>query len=205
MSSIVMPALLVVANVLGAGMIVPQVLRFRRHRSVDGVSGAWVGVGIAVNAWWLVYAVAGSLWGLVPVSGAALVLYLVIGCQYVVIVGSGGIRQVAIGVIATGSVPLPFLVLGGWPAAGLAVGLIYGVQFSPAAVTAVRSVDLSGVSPLTWSMACIEAAIWLVYGIVEADVALIVGGTGGTLLSAVVLVCLARGSTSTLQAAADGA
>lgn len=37
--------------VMGAGMIVPQVVRLRRQRSTDGLSGSWVGVGIAINSW----------------------------------------------------------------------------------------------------------------------------------------------------------
>ena len=49
--SVVLPILLVVANVMGAGMIVPQVARLHRVRSVDGLSGIWVGVGVAMNNW----------------------------------------------------------------------------------------------------------------------------------------------------------
>lgn len=188
--SYVMPVLLVVANVMGAGMILPQVFRFRRNRSAGGVSGAWVGVGVAINAWWGVYAVAESLWGLVPVSGVAFVLYCVIACQYVALTGRGGIRGIAAGVVATGVAPLPFLLAGGWSAAGLCIGLVYAVQYSPATITAVRAVDLSGISPVTWTMAFVEASIWFVYGLVETDVALLVGGAGGAVLSGIVLVCL---------------
>lgn len=201
--SFVMPALLVVANVMGAGMILPQVLRFRRNRSADGVSGAWVGVGIAINAWWVVYALAESLWGLLPVSAVAFVLYCVIACQYVALAGRGSVRGIAAGVLATGSIPLPGLLVGGWSAAGLSIGLVYSVQFSPAAVTAVRAVDLSGISPVTWTMAFVEAAIWFVYGMVESDVALLVGGAGGAVLAGVVLVCLVRRPAPGLQVAAE--
>lgn len=200
--SLVMPALLVVASVMGAGMILPQVLRFRRTRSADGVSGAWVGVGVAINAWWIVYAVAESLWGLVPVSVVAFVLYCMIACQYAALAGRGSVRGIAAGVLATGALPVPFLLAGGWPAAGLCIGLVYAVQYSPAAVTAVRAVDLRGISPVTWTMAFVEAGIWFVYGLVEADVALLVGGAGGTVLSGIVLVCLLRLSPA-LRVAAE--
>lgn len=189
---IVMPALLVVANVLGAGMIVPQVLRFHRRRVVDGVSGTWIGIGVAMNAWWLSYGLEGQLWGLVPVSSVALVLYLTMAYQYASLVGRAGARTVAMAVAGIGSVPLVFLLLSGWTSAGLAIGLAYGVQFSPAALTAIRSADLTGISPTTWTMACIEAAIWFAYGLVEGDIALVAGGFGGGLMSAVVLCCLWR-------------
>jgi hypothetical protein len=93
-------------------------------------------------------------------------------------------------VLAVGWVPLAALVRDGWVAAGLAIGLAYAVQFSPAAVAAARSADLSGVSAPTWSMAWIEAVTWFAYGIAQADAALVVGGAGGALMASAVLVRL---------------
>ena len=52
MQSLVLSALVVVANILGVGMILPQVWRLGRG-SAGGVSGAWIGVGIGLNGWWL--------------------------------------------------------------------------------------------------------------------------------------------------------
>ena len=45
MSPIVLSSMLVVANIMGAGMIVPQVVRLRRYRNTRGISASWIGVG----------------------------------------------------------------------------------------------------------------------------------------------------------------
>jgi uncharacterized protein with PQ loop repeat len=191
MNPTVMTLLLVVANVMGAGMIVPQVLRLHRVRSADGVSGVWIGVGIAMNSWWIAYGLAESLWGILPVSIAAAALYLVMASQYLGLLGRPGLRPLLAGLFLLGLVPMPFLAVGGWAIAGLVVGLAYAIQFSPAALAALRSDELSGVSSVTWSMAWVEAVIWVIYGLSTGDAALLVGGTGGTLAATVILVRLA--------------
>lgn len=196
-SNLVIPGLLVIANVLGVGMIVPQVLRLRSHRSAAGVSCEWIGVGLAMNLWWIGYGVSQGLWGMVPVSVGGAVLYTVIAIQLSHLAGPLATRNVARGALAIASVPAGFLVLSGWEAAGLAIGLIYGIQFAPATVAALRSSDLSGVSSSTWIMALGEAVIWVIYGWNQADLALIVGGLGGTIMSATTLVRLARASCGT--------
>lgn len=185
-------ALLVIANITGAGMIVPQVLRLHRTRRADGLSPAWVGVGIVLNTWWLAYGISQALWGLVPVSVGALVLYLAIAAQLRTIAGSSALVQVGRGMVVPVLGPLPFFLFGGWQGAGVAIGCAYAIQFSPAAWTAVRSAVVDGISPLTWSMALVEAAIWSVYAVEEADVALGIGGAGGTVLSLVILGRLAH-------------
>lgn len=186
-----LPLSLVVANVLGVGMIVPQAARLRRRRVADGLSGEWVGVSLAINAWWIAYGLAEELWGVVPVSVGAIVLYGVIALQYVAIVGADGARRVAIGIAGSVWFPLAFLLAGGWTTAGLAIGLAYTLQFAPAALAACRSRDLAGIAPATWVMALGEAAIWFAYGVVTDDVALLVGGGGGALMAAIVLARLA--------------
>lgn len=186
----VIAMLVALANVLGVGMIVPQVLKIQRSHDFDGVSGVWVGVGIAMNLWWVAYAVQAQLWGLVPVSIGAIVLYSIIGVQFFKLVGAAAHRSLAFGALGFGSIPLPFLVLFGWQAAGLAIGFSYGLQFAPAVVAALRSDQLGGISSVTWSMALAEAVIWLVYGVSEGDQALMVGGGGGALMALTILVRL---------------
>ncbi len=191
MRSLVMPVLLIVANVLGTGMIVPQSLRLKRHRDTEGVSSAWVGVGVAMNIWWLAYGLEEHLWGLIPVSAIALGLYSFMAVQLVGTLGRTVARPFLFGALGLGSVPLPFLVFGNWRAAGVAIGLCYGIQFAPAALASLRSDRLSGISPTTWTMAWAEAVIWLVYGLTIGDWALVVGGTGGTAMATVILFRLA--------------
>ena len=185
--SIVLPVLLLVANVMGAGMNVPQILRLRRRRTVDGVSGVWVGVGIAMNIWWAAYAIEGGLWGMLPVSAAGVCLYSVMAWQYVQIVGGPSLRPLAVGMAGLGMIPMPFLLLDGWRGAGLAIGLSSGLQAAPAAMAAIRAVQAAGISPATWAMAWIEAVIWFIYGIATSDLALLLGGGGGTVMASIVL------------------
>ncbi len=190
---LLLTSLLAAANALGVGMIVPQAVRLNRLRVIDGLSGSWVGVGLAMNLWWLSYAVQGRLWGLVPVSVGGAALYGVIACQYAAIGGRAAGRSLAVGALGLAMAPLPFLVLAGWTAAGLAIGFSYGLQFAPAAVAAVRSIDVSGISPSTWTMAWTEAVIWFVYGSSVGDPALVVGGGGGAVMATVILVRLVVG------------
>ncbi len=185
--SLVVPALVAVANVLGAGMIVPQVIRLHRRRTTTGLSGPWIGVGIAMNTWWIAYAVQGRLWGIAPVSAASLVLYLIIAAQYANLEGRRALLPVAGGAVALGSVPLAALIVSGWPGAGVAIGAAYAVQFAPAAVSAIRAAAPTGVSPTTWTMAWAEAVIWFGYGIHIGDAALVIGGIGGAAMATVIV------------------
>ncbi len=181
-----MTLLLIIANITGAGMIVPQVARLHRTRSLAGVSSQWIGVGIAMNAWWVAYGLAQSLWGILPVSGVGFALYLTMAIQ-VIRLDRATISRVGAGAAAVAFIPLAALFVGGWPGAGLAIGLCYGVQFAPAMIEALTATDLGGISAPTWWMAWVEAAIWLVYGLSIGDVALIVGGGGGAAMSTAIL------------------
>lgn len=192
MNPLVLTAMLIVANVLGAGMIVPQVVRLHRRGSADGLSGVWVGISIALNLWWTAYALNGHLWGLLPVSTVAAGLYITIALQHRRIAGGATGRPLATGFIASAVLPVVGLAVGGWEGAGLAIGLAYGLQFVPAAAAAVRANDVGGISPTTWSMAAIEAVIWLMYGTTTRDPALIVGGFGGAVMALAILVRLAQ-------------
>ena len=93
-------------------------------------------------------------------------------------------------------VPLPFLVVGGWELAGLAVGLCYGLQLLPAVVAVLRTRALAGVSAATWLIAWTESMLWLVYGLGVTDPALIVAGTIGVAMSTVIVVAFGDHRTS---------
>ncbi|MFN3215651.1 MAG: PQ-loop repeat-containing protein [Acidimicrobiales bacterium] len=191
---VVLTILLAIANIMGAGMIVPQVLRIRRRRSADGLSAAWVGVGIGLNAAWVVYGTAEQLWGLLPVSLGAGALYVVMAGQLVGLDGRQVLGGLGRGIAVATVIPAVALLAGGWTAAGLTVGLAYAVQFAPATIAALRSTSIAGIAPLTWTMALVEALIWLTYGLATADVALQVGGSGGALMAAVILGRVAVGN-----------
>lgn len=196
LTSLFITALVVVANVLGAGMIVPQFLQLLRTRSISGFSPTWAGVGVAMNLWWLAYGLQAELWGVLPVSGLSLVLYLAMAWVYMRIAGIGRLRDLATGGLAIAALPVGALVVGSWDAAGVAIGLCYAIQFAPAAYTAVRSSDVSGVSRPTWVMALVEALIWIVYGATILDPALLVGGAGGTIMATIILLRLRPAASS---------
>jgi uncharacterized protein with PQ loop repeat len=189
--NIVLNLIVVVATVIGSAMAFPQARRIARTRHVDGVSAAWIGVSLAINGWWLAYGVAADIWALVPVSMISLLLYAVMARYYLLTVGRRGLGGLALGVFVLGMVPLPFLLLGGWTLAGIAVGLSYGVQLLPAVVATMRSSSLAGVSSTTWIIAGVEATLWLVYGIAVADVAVVLGGGVGVLMAGAILTRLA--------------
>jgi uncharacterized protein with PQ loop repeat len=191
MTAVLITTMLVVANVMGAGMAYPQAARLLRQRSTAGVSGVWAGVSLSMNIWWLAYGLAEGLWGLVPVSAVAAALYGVIIVAYVRAAGRSTVPGVAAGLLVLGAVPLPVLLVGGWRVAGLAIGLCYGMQLVPAVVAACRSRELDGLAPSTWIMAWIEAVIWLVYGTLVLDPALLAGGASGTVMAAIILARLA--------------
>ena len=88
-------------------------------------------------------------------------------------------------------IPLPFLLVGGWQVAGVVIGFCYGLQLLPAVIAVMRSRALSGVSAATWWIAWVESMIWLVYAAAVTDVALIVAGTIGVVMSTIILTRLA--------------
>lgn len=191
MQQLTLTALLVVANVLGAGMALPQAIRLVRTGSASGVSGTWAGISVAMNVWWLVYGLAERLWGLVPVSVVATIIYVVIAATLVRVRGHRTLVDLGVGV-ALGLAPLPALIVAGWGAAGVAIGLGYGLQLLPAVVASYRTRELDGVAPGTWIMAWVESAVWVVYGLVVLDPALLVGGTSGVILPTLLLLRLDR-------------
>ncbi len=189
--NVMLNALVISATVLGSGMALPQARQLARTRRTDGVSPTWVGVSMALNGWWLAYGFAAPVWALVPVSMISIGLYASMAVLFIRVGGPTGRRGLLIGAVGLGMLPLPFLVIGGWELAGLAVGLCYGLQLLPAVVAVLRTRALAGVSAATWLIAWTESMLWLVYGLGVADPALIVAGTVGVVMSTVIVVRLA--------------
>jgi len=189
--NIALNSLVIIATILGSWMAFPQARRLARTRRVEGVSATWIGVSLAINGWWLTYGLAADVWALVPVSAISLVLYATMAVVYFSTVGRTAVAPFAVGFCVLGMIPLPFLVVGGWELAGIAVGLSYGVQLLPAVVVACRTRDLVGVSASTWLIAFVESGLWLVYGIGVSDIALTLAGTVGLAMSSVILARLA--------------
>ncbi len=189
--NLVLNLIVVAASVLGSGMALPQAVRLAKTRNVEGVSAVWIGVSMAINVWWSLYAVAASVWALLPVATVSLSLYVGMAIIYLRSVGRSSLSGFGFGVFVLGMLPLPALLLGGWEVAGLAIGLAYGIQLAPAVIAAFRTRELDGVSPGTWLLSFSEALLWLVYGAMIADLALLAGGTTGIAMSGAILLRLA--------------
>jgi hypothetical protein len=82
------------------------------------------------------------------------------------------------------------LVIDGWATAGIALGALYGIQLSPAVIAVHRAPDVSGVAPMTWMIAFVEAALWGIYGFAGTDAGLVTLAATGVVASSLVLVRL---------------
>lgn len=187
MTALVMTSVVLAANVLGAGMAYPQARKLVRTRRTEGVSTVWIGISMAMNAWWVVYGLVAGVWALLPVSGVSFILYATIGWIMLRAVGRGVLGGIALGLLGLGLLPVPFLVAGGWVLAGGVIGLGYGIQLAPAVIGSYRRSDLSGVAAGTWVIALVEAVLWLLYGSYVGDPALLAGGVSGVAMAGLIL------------------
>jgi uncharacterized protein with PQ loop repeat len=192
LTSLVLTIAVVLANILGVGMLIPQTVHILRRGDLDGVSPEWIGMGVAVNVGWLIYAWVAGVWGIFGVSLGGLVLYLVMAAKTRRLDPAHFSRS-------TTTALLVLNVLG-WAAAvgqvtalGLTLAALFTVQFAPAAWSAWTSPTVSGISATTWILALGEAGIWAGYGIAIGDTALLLGGSGASIMSGLVLLRLARG------------
>lgn len=183
----------VAANVLGAAMAAPQVHKLVRTRQVAGVSITWATSSATVNTWWGVYGIGTHDLGIVPVSVVSVLCYLTIT---LFVVRHGPVRGRALALPAApvaatlALLPAAALWLDGWAAAGVTLGLLYGIQLLPAVVGVYRAVDVSGVSVATWLLAVAEAILWGVYGWWNLDAGLLALAATGTTMSLLVLARL---------------
>jgi uncharacterized protein with PQ loop repeat len=179
----------VLANVLGGAMALPQAMRLHRYRDPAGLAPSWAVISAVGNAWWVIYGVGGGSLGVVPVAFFSMTVYLsIIAVLWPLLADSEArVRMAAVG-LAIAVLPLPALALGGWAVVGVLLGALYGLQLAPAVVTAYRTTDLSGVSATTWILALVEAALFGIYGLATADAGILVlaacgiAGSGALLL-----------------------
>lgn len=191
MESMVLLTVVVFANLLGGAMALPQAIRLHRHRDPSGVAPTWAVISAVGNAWWVVYGIGGGSFGVVPVAFFSMTVYLsIIVVLWPLCADSQvRIRMVAVG-LAIAVIPLPALALGGWPAVGIVVGALYGLQLAPAVATAYRTSDLQGVSATTWVLALVEAILFGIYGLATADAGILVLAACGIAGSGALLVRL---------------
>ena len=134
-TSLLLTIAVVLANILGVGMLIPQTARILRRGDLDGVSPEWIGMGVAVNVGWLIYAWVAGVWGIFGVSVGGLALYLAMAAKT---------RRLDPGHFSrSATTALVVLNVLGWAAAvgqvtalGLTLAALFTVQFAPAAWSA---------------------------------------------------------------------
>ncbi len=183
------------ANVLGGAVAIPQAARLVRHRNVAGVSAFWAGSSIGLNAWWIAYGIGAGdgSWAIIPVGVISTISYLLISSSLVRFTNrprSAVLASLAMPAAIGAVLPIPAFLIGGWPATGVALGSIYGLQLLPAVLAVYRAHDLSGVSVSTWIMAWSEALLWGLYGFGPRDAGILTFATTGMVMSSTVLVGL---------------
>jgi uncharacterized protein with PQ loop repeat len=158
----------VVATVLAALGLVPQVVKLVRTRVPDGVSVTWTVFGMVTNATWAIYLVAQALWLAVPSVVMVTVGYAAtfVMLRRLGLPAAPGIRMGALWtatLTATG-------VVGGWTLLGTVLGFSYAVQVAPGLWVAYRTYRPAGIAPATWALALVEGVLWGYYGWWHADV-----------------------------------
>jgi uncharacterized protein with PQ loop repeat len=187
-----------VGGVLLVGRVSPQVWRIWRTGQRAGVSRAGVWCWLGNDVGWFAYGVSASLAPLWVSSAVLLVLDVVLLAQLgahrgVALSDLGGVVWAAVmGVLVVSGSELLSVALVGASVAGTV----------PHAVSAVRSEDVSGVSPAAWRLAGADGLLWLVYGAAVAD-ALVVFYATLTLMCAIVIL-LRIGRTRLVVASGGG-
>jgi uncharacterized protein with PQ loop repeat len=197
--------LLGVASVLIAfWFAVPQLLRLRRTGSAAGLSleslanssvslVAWTGYGLVHSSVWVV---ASSLVGLPAIVGT------------LVIARRGGLRlRLALPLVWTGllAVTTAVDVLAGTTALDLVLGCSILWFVAPAALTAWRSADVSGIAWQTWALLALEGLVFGVYGLAADIGADRVYGIAALVGTGAILSRLALGSREPAEASAPAA
>jgi uncharacterized protein with PQ loop repeat len=150
---------------------VPQLFRLLSRRDTAGVS---------VATWWLT-AVAGLTWVGHNVRHDEVVAAVTNGVSAAVAVAilyrcyhdsAAQPRSALVIPLMTAGVDVVVFLLApdhlGWVAAGIGI-----VQFLPQARAVLTTEQLSGVSLPTWCLAVIASALWITYGVLHSDAAII--------------------------------
>lgn len=174
----------VMATLLAAVFLLPQIGRLITTRDVRGVSSTWVLFGIMTNVAWVVYLAGQRLW--VPVIAPALAAATYAAVLALLSRFGPVDRAGSSGCLLYGSVLGLAGGLGGWQVLAVVLALSPVIQIAPGVREVYRHARPSGVSAPTWSIAGAEAAAWGAYGALVSDPALlgygIVTGAGSALV-----------------------
>ena len=154
-------------SILGVAMVVPQIVRTYRNRTLPGVSAvSWALTAISCLTW-LLYGVRTSELPQIPgnvllVSGAVIVVLAVPSLRSVAFRATS-LLAAALAVTVVAFI-VPSGVIGGL---GFAIGLVSGLP--QLLVSLTRRAGESAVSLLTWGLRVACQASWLTYAILIGD------------------------------------
>lgn len=176
----------IVATLLAWSSLLPQIRKLARTGDTEGVSATWAAVGLVSNSGWTAYLLSQRLWAAVPSVVVMTMFYALVLRQ---LRGAGKPLATSLGRgtawAATLAATLVFI---GWRAMGLVLAWSYVIQISPSVWAAYRSPRPSGVSPGTWGLIGIEAALWGFYGWWFSDAAIVTYATIGVAGSILILL-----------------
>lgn len=166
-----LPALAVVALIVGLTRALPQLVRLLRAKDAAGVSVDGCATSATVSSFWAVYGVLTGQPAVVFASATPAFIFVLIilaALRYGRSVRE--LRSAPVFLVAFGAAVLA----GGAGALGVALTAGALVANTPHVVVAYREKDLSGISPSTWTLTAADGAIWLTYALVTGDVPILV-------------------------------
>jgi uncharacterized protein with PQ loop repeat len=169
-----------IAAVLAAIYILPQAIRVIRTKNTKGVSDLTATLLISFSVLWAVY---GFSIGSAPtvlasafaiIQEVALLILLFIHRSVKTTSVLAGVTIIAVGVLFTAFEYMWLL--------GLFISVSTMVSYIPQVVTTLRHPDITGISPWFLVVSMLNGASWLAYGILLADIPVIVWGASATAL-----------------------
>jgi len=184
----------VAAACFAVPQFLPQIRKLSATRDTVGVSPSWAALTSVNNAAWLAYFTLSRYWtALIPSSSATLLA----GTLAVML-----IRRRPPG-------PRPAALIAAWAitlaAAGGAAGraglgalltAAFLLQVTPSLWTAYRTAQPTGISAGTWLLILGELGCWMMFGLHTSDPRLIILGTSGIIVSALMLARIGRTTRS---------
>jgi uncharacterized protein with PQ loop repeat len=169
-----MPELLaVVATLLTATFLVPQIARLLSSGDTAGLSAVWAGFGVVTNLAWVVYVGTEDLWIAAIAPALAVVSYSI--TLILIVRRTPGIGWWRSSFWYSASLLTAEALMG--PAGlGLLLAMTPAIQVMPGVIAAYGTRRPTGVAPVTWMIAGAEALLWGGYGWLVADLPIVAYG-----------------------------
>jgi uncharacterized protein with PQ loop repeat len=147
--------------------LLPQIFKLVRTRDSSGVSTTWPAMGFVSNIGWFGYFVHEALWASIVAPLGASIGYAV--TLWALARTGRPLNRSAMRGILLGALLICTTAIAGWTTLGVALGLTFAVMMIPTLTAAFATPDPSGISPGTWWIGMLEAALWGFYGWHHAD------------------------------------